>query len=47
MEPDAGLTRPSIALSVLVFPAPLGPRRPKISPSLIENDRPWTAAVEP
>jgi hypothetical protein len=30
--PDRGLTSPSIALSVLVLPAPFGPSKPKISP---------------
>src|SRR5260370_25192815 len=39
MEPDAGSTRPSIPLSVLVFPAPFGPRRPKISPRLSRTTR--------
>src|SRR5690242_2512174 len=47
IDPPAGLTRPSIALSVLVLPAPLGPSSPKISPSLIENDTPSTATLGP
>src|SRR5256714_8421081 len=31
--PAVGNTKPISSLSVVVFPAPLGPRKPKISPS--------------
>ncbi len=31
--PELGLTRPASILMVVVFPAPFGPRKPKISPS--------------
>src|SRR5215472_6593077 len=33
--PEVGNTRPISILSVVVFPAPLGPRKPKICPSSI------------
>ena len=46
IEPESGRTSPSIALSVLVFP-PFGPRRPKISPSLMLSDTPSTARLRP
>ena len=38
--PSAGLTSPSIALSVLVLPAPFGPSSPKISPRSIRKPMP-------
>jgi hypothetical protein len=33
--------------TVVVFPAPLGPRRPKISPPRTDRSRPSTAVTEP
>jgi hypothetical protein len=36
-----------IILMVVVFPAPLGPRKPKHSPSSISNDMPSTAVKSP
>src|ERR1700682_528303 len=47
IDPASGRSRPSIALSVLVLPAPFGPRRPKISPSLMSRDTPSTATFGP
>ncbi len=47
IEPASGLSSPSMALSVVVLPAPLGPRRPKISPSLISRVTPSTALTGP
>ena len=45
--PDLGLTSPSIALSVLVLPAPFGPSRPKISPRRISKLTASTAVLGP
>jgi hypothetical protein len=39
--------RPSMHSMVVVFPAPLGPIKPKISPSLTSNDTSSTATVRP
>ena len=35
--PDVGRNRPSSSLSVVVFPEPLGPSRPKTSPRRISR----------
>ncbi len=47
ISPSSGITKPVTALIVVVLPAPLGPRKPKISPFIdleiqaLENrDRP-------
>src|SRR2546430_5921533 len=42
-----GSQQTPIALRVLVFPAPFGPSRPKISPSLMSRDTPSTARFGP
>jgi len=34
-------------LTVVVFPAPFGPRSPKTSPRLISSDSPSTARIDP
>ena len=41
--PDVGCSRPASTLSVVVFPAPFGPRKPTRSPSAIWNDSSSTA----
>ena len=45
--PDRGVSSPSIALNVLVLPAPLGPSRPKISPRAISRLSSETATLAP
>ena len=47
MVPRSGLRRPSMHSMVVVFPAPLGPIKPKISPSFTSKDTSSTATVEP
>jgi hypothetical protein len=42
-SPESGLRRHERMEMVVVLPAPLGPRRLKISPSRIENETPSTA----
>ena len=44
---SVALARPSRMRSVVVFPAPLGPRNPHTLPSGTANDSPSTAAVRP
>src|SRR3989304_3949195 len=45
--PLVGVNRPAIILIVVVFPAPLGPRKPKNSPGFTINDKSSTAAKLP
>jgi len=45
--PESGLRSPSMISSVVVLPAPLGPRMPKNSPSSTSKDTPSTACVSP
>src|SRR5450759_927572 len=45
--PPVGLTRPRSILIDVLLPAPLGPRKPKISPRLTVKDRPLTATRDP
>src|SRR5438034_4675354 len=45
--PPAGRTRPITESSVVVLPAPLGPRTPTISPTPTSSDTPLTAATLP
>src|SRR5260370_249782 len=40
--PAVGLMRPTSIRMVVVFPAPFGPRKPKTSPGLSENETPST-----
>jgi hypothetical protein len=47
MLPRSGVRRPSMHSIVVVFPAQLGPIKPKISPSLTSNDTSSTATVGP
>jgi predicted oxidoreductase (fatty acid repression mutant protein) len=45
--PDVGCVKSSSILTIVVFPAPLGPRRAKYSPALTENETLSTAVREP
>ena len=46
-EPEDGRTRPSNILSVVVFPAPLGPKKPVIRPGATVKLRSSTAVKSP
>jgi len=46
-EPPSGLRSPSTISSVVVLPAPLGPRMPKISPRSTVSEMPSTATRSP
>ncbi len=46
-SPSSGRRSPSMISSVVVFPAPFGPSRPKNSPSATSNPIPSTARVSP
>jgi hypothetical protein len=43
MRPADGAKTPNIMLIVVVFPAPLGPNKPTISPALTSKEIPFTA----
>jgi hypothetical protein len=45
--PAVGCVKSRSILTIVVFPAPLGPRRAKYSPALTEKDTLSTAAREP
>src|SRR2546430_169627 len=45
--PAVGRVKSSIARIVVLFPAPLGPRKPKISPCATLNEIPLTARTAP
>ena len=45
--PDDGESSVPSMRIVVVFPAPLGPRRPNTSPSAISNETPRTASTPP
>src|SRR3954467_8688488 len=45
--PELGRTRPSSIRSVVVLPAPLGPRKPVMRPGATEKDRESTAVKVP
>ena len=45
--PSSGRSNPTHIAMVVLLPAPLGPRSPKISPRLISSDSPSTATVAP
>src|SRR5262249_540920 len=47
IEPDSGSTTPAMALISDVFPAPLGPIRPRISPASTRTAMSRTAATPP
>ncbi|WFR68835.1 hypothetical protein P9139_19740 [Curtobacterium flaccumfaciens] len=45
--PAVGVVMPSRARIVVVFPEPLLPRSPKVSPGAMSNDRPSTTFRSP
>src|SRR5436309_5486870 len=45
--PDVGLIRPTSMRIVVVFPAPFGPRKPKISPRCSSNETLSTMVLSP
>jgi hypothetical protein len=47
MRPATGLRSPITVSRVVVFPAPLGPRTPTISPERTSSETPLTAATLP
>jgi hypothetical protein len=47
MLPLLVLARPTIALIVVVLPAPFGPRKPKNSPAPTRSEIPSTATTLP
>jgi hypothetical protein len=47
MLPCEKRANPTIALIVVVLPAPLGPRKPKKSPASTRSDIPFTAVKSP
>src|SRR5574341_658506 len=47
IEPAVGRRIPAIILSVVVLPAPLGPRKPNSSPAGTSRSMPFTAARSP
>ncbi len=46
-SPEVGFDNPLIMLMIVVFPDPLGPSRPKISPLLTVSENPSTAVKSP
>ena len=46
-RPDVGRARPNRIRSVVVFPAPFGPRKPHTLPSGTVNESPSSAVVRP
>src|SRR5436305_10396052 len=46
-QPSVGLTSVHSMLIVVVFPAPLGPRKPNTSPAATSNSTPRTAWTSP
>src|SRR5262245_48846515 len=47
MEPDVGINAPDTQLKHVVFPEPLGPIRPRISPCATSNETSWSAVKPP
>src|SRR3954453_6768254 len=45
--PDVGRMRPSSIRSVVVLPAPFGPRKPVMRPGSTTKSRSWTAVKSP
>jgi hypothetical protein len=45
--PESAVLSPTAHSTVVVFPAPFGPSRPKIPPSATENETSSTAMVSP
>ena len=46
-SPEVGLSNVVKIIIVVLFPAPLGPKKPKISPFLTEKDMSFTAITSP
>ena len=46
-RPDVAVVKPAIMRIVVVLPAPLGPRKPTISPRSTVNERSWMMVLEP
>ena len=46
-SPDVGFSKVVRIIIVVLFPAPLGPKKPKISPFLTENEISFTAITSP
>src|SRR5947199_5647318 len=46
-SPALGWTSPSRILTVVVLPAPFGPRKPKTSPASTRSDRSCSATLRP
>src|SRR5262245_4438420 len=46
-RPDVGAVRPAITFTMVLFPEPLGPIRPRISPLASWKDTPSTALTPP
>src|SRR5919109_3369064 len=47
MEPALGVSAPEMQLNSVVFPEPLGPMSPRISPSVTSNETPLSAVKPP
>ena len=47
IDPESGVRSPPMDSTVVVLPAPFGPRMAKISPSSTEKDTPSTAVRSP
>src|SRR5258708_6328260 len=47
IRPEVAVVKPAIMRMVVVLPAPLGPRKPTISPLSTENVRSWMMVFEP
>ena len=47
MVPESGVRSPTIDSTVVVLPAPFGPRMAKISPGSTVNETPSTATWSP
>src|SRR5437773_783754 len=47
IRPEVAVVKPAIMRMVVVLPAPLGPRKPTISPFSTVNDRSWTIVLDP
>ena len=47
IRPDEAVVKPAIMRIVVVLPAPLGPRKPTISPFSTVNETSWTMVFDP
>ncbi|MBA7651702.1 hypothetical protein ES703_59521 [subsurface metagenome] len=46
-SPSVFATKPSIAFAIVVFPHPLSPTNPTVSPNFTSNETPSTALTAP